>query len=392
MDLLGRYIFRQAASALVMILITLTTIVWAGIALKYMSIMTSQAQGAAIFFKVTMLNMPNLIAIVAPVALFVASIHTLNRLSGDSELIIISASGGTIWRVIRPYFLLALIVSVFVFATNAWLQPMSARLLRSYLLQIGSDVISQVLQPGAFLTQQKGVTLHIRARDPDSNEMLGLIVHDERDPAQILTYTAERAQILKEQGDLATRDDDQTFLIMKEGQVHRLDGKSGEVQILTFDSYLFDVSQMAPKQGPYQYKTSERYLTELLYPDPNDLFARTITGKMRADLHDRLATPLYPILFILIAVIYVGQAQTTREARGDYIVAAFVVGTLCRAGGAAAQSLLVKQPWAISLVYGIPVTGILALALMARFNLKPAVVRWGSLSLPKLRFRRRAAA
>jgi lipopolysaccharide export system permease protein len=391
MDLLGRYIFRQTTSALLMILITLTVIVWAGIALKQLSIITTQAQGLVIFLKVTMLTMPNLIAFVAPVALFVASMHTLNRLSSDSELIIISASGGTIWRVIKPYFTLSLIIAAFVFASNAYLQPLSARLLRSYIIQMRSDFITQVLQPGAFSSPEKGLTLHIRERD-SNGEILGLIVHDERDEKQTLTYIAERAQILKDEGDQNTKEDDQVLLVMKTGHIHRMDTKTGEVQIITFDSYLFDISQMGPKQSAYQYKASERYLTELLFPDPNDTHAASIAGKMRGELHDRLATPLYPIFFVLVAVIYLGQPQTTREGRGDYVVGAFFVGALARAGGVAGASMLVKQTWAISLVYGIPGIGIIVLLLMAYLNRKPVVLSLGSVKPPRLRFWKRATA
>jgi lipopolysaccharide export system permease protein len=390
MDLLGRYIFRQTVSALVMILITLTIIVWVATAIKYLSILT-QGQGVFIFTMITMLSMPKLVAFVAPIALLVASIHTLNRLSSDSELIIISASGGTIWRIIKPYFMLSAIVAAYVFASNAYLQPLTARMLRVYVLDMRSDVFSQMLQPGVFSNMMdKGLTVHIRERSPEG-ELLGLMVHDERNSKEIMTYIAERARFVKQEGDPNDKSDDQAFLMMENGHVQRLDGKTGDVNILTFDSYLFDLSEMGPKKGVYQYKSDERYLTELIWPDSNDESVKTIAGKMRADLHDRIANPLYAILFVLTAVIYLGQAQTTREGRTDYVVGAFFVGSVARAGGFAGQSMLVKQSWAISIVYGIPVIGISVVLLMAWFNLRPVILSFGSLKLPRLRFLGRAA-
>src|SRR5665648_247713 len=105
MDIIGRYIFRQTASSLAMILITLTLIVWMTTALRQVSLVTDQGQSLMIFLKITLLAMPNLIAIVAPVALLISALHSLNRLSGDSELIVLSASGSTVWRVMKPYLL-----------------------------------------------------------------------------------------------------------------------------------------------------------------------------------------------------------------------------------------------------------------------------------------------
>jgi lipopolysaccharide export system permease protein len=391
MDLFGRYIFRQTAGAALMILITLTTIVWVSMALKYASILTTQEQGVVIFFKVTMLSMPNLVSFVAPVALWLASMHTLNRLSSDSELIIVSAAGGTIWRVIKPYMALALMVSLFVLFSNAYLQPLSMQLLRSYIMKMRGDFMAQVLQPGAFVTVEKGLTLHIRERDPQTSDMLGLIFQDERDSRQFLTYLAERARVIKLQGDPSTEDDDQMLLVMETGQVQRLDPKTGEIRYLTFDSYRLDLSNMGPKQEEYKYKASERYLTDLMNPDWSDYHVRSIAGKIRAELHNRLATPFYPIFFVLLAVIYLGQPQTTRQGRGDYVLGAFFVGAVSRGAGVAAQNMLVKQVWAISLVYGIPGIGIVVMLLMARYNLKPVVLSLGSLKLPRLRFWKRAA-
>ena len=43
--------------------------------------------------KMTTLALPNLMAIIAPFSLLIASIHTLNRLNGDQELIVLTASG-----------------------------------------------------------------------------------------------------------------------------------------------------------------------------------------------------------------------------------------------------------------------------------------------------------
>ena len=63
MDIIGRYIFRQTASSLAMILITLTLIVWMTTALRQITLVTDQGQSLMIFLKITLLAMPNLIAL-----------------------------------------------------------------------------------------------------------------------------------------------------------------------------------------------------------------------------------------------------------------------------------------------------------------------------------------
>ena len=91
--ILFRYIFRQAAGSVAMIMASLTGVVWIALALKQLNLVTSKGQDAWLFFKMTLLALPNLMALIAPIALLVATIHVLNRLNGDSELIVTTAGG-----------------------------------------------------------------------------------------------------------------------------------------------------------------------------------------------------------------------------------------------------------------------------------------------------------
>jgi lipopolysaccharide export system permease protein len=380
MDIIGRYIFRQTATSLVMILVTLTLIVWMTTALRQVSLMTDQGQSFLIFAKITLLAMPNLIAIVAPVALLVSALHTLNRLSGDSELIVISASGSTSWRVMRPFLLLACLVCAFVVVSNLYLAPQSMRVLRDYAIKVRTDLIAQVLQPGKFSSPESGLTIHMAERTENGN-LQGLMIHDERDPSQIMTYLAEDGQIMK-------RDGDKALLIMRNGHIHRQDGSSKAVQIVVFDSYIFDLSQFGPKEGERDFKPRERFLSELLNPDPDDPYYQRQSGKFRSELHDRLANPFYPILFVLIVGVHLAYPRTTRDSRIQSLFGAFAVAAGLRILGLAGVNMTTKGPLGLLIVWGVPVVGILVAAAMIHYQIRP-------LSLPAIPlnpFKRRASA
>jgi lipopolysaccharide export system permease protein len=377
MDIIGRYIFRQTGSALAMILITLTLIVWMTTALRELALVTSQGQSVLVFLTITTLAMPNLIVMVAPIALLIACLHTLNRLAGDSELIVISASGSTIWRVARPYLILAFIVCVSLLLVNAFVLPQSMRTLRDYAIKVRTDLISQVLQPGKFSSAEKGLTLHIAGKD-GNGDLLGLVIHDERDPAQIMTYLAERAVIQKQS-------ETEAYLIMKTGHIQSQEDKSKDVNIVSFDSYIFDISQFGPKEGSRDYKPRERYLSELLFPDQKDEFYKRNAGKFRAELHDRIAGTLYPFLFALIAVAHLGSPRTTRENRMRDLATGFASATFLRVLGLVSTNMAVQTPGAVFLIWGIPVGGIVIAAIMVHFEIKPMTLP--SFSLPRLPWR-----
>ena len=123
--------------------------------------------------------------------------------------------------------------------------------MREYAIKVRTDLIAQVLQPGKFNSPESGLTIHIAERAANG-DLLGLMIHDERDPTQIMTYLAEQGRIMKQE-------DGRALLIMRNGHIQRQNGKSKAVQIVVFDSYLFDISQFGPKEGPRDFKPRERY-------------------------------------------------------------------------------------------------------------------------------------
>src|SRR3990172_11837284 len=102
MTLFGRYVLRQVTNAFLVILLTLTAVVWLATALKELNLITSQGQGILLFFQMTLLSLPSLMALIAPNAMLMAALYTLDRMNGDSELIVMTASGAPIWRIGAP--------------------------------------------------------------------------------------------------------------------------------------------------------------------------------------------------------------------------------------------------------------------------------------------------
>ena len=73
----------------------MTIVVWLATALKELNLITSQGQGIVLFLQMTLLSLPSLMALIAPNAMLMAALYTLDRMNGDSELIVMTASGAT---------------------------------------------------------------------------------------------------------------------------------------------------------------------------------------------------------------------------------------------------------------------------------------------------------
>jgi lipopolysaccharide export system permease protein len=365
MTLFSRYVFRQVANAFVIILVTLTTIVWLATALKQLDLIVSQGQGFVLFLKMTFLSLPSLMALIAPNAILMASLYTLDRMNGDSELIVMTAAGAPIWRIGAPFVVLAAMVGVVILICNLWVMPASMRALRALITQVRTDVIAQVLQPGRFSSTEPGLTFHIRDRSP-TGDLLGLLVHDERDEKQPMSYLADRGRIVS--------NDDGAYLVMFEGHVHRYATKSPDqgVQIVAFDQYVLNISDLNPKDaGSKELRPRERYLGELLNPDRKLWKGKGNLGQLRTELHDRFSTPFYPLLFAFLAVAILGHARTTRESRWAQILLAVGIAVGLRVSGLTASNLVTLSAGATPLVYVIPIAAIVVAALAAHVRMSP---------------------
>ena len=365
MMLFGRYMFRQVTNAFLVILLTLTIVVWLATALKELNLITSQGQGIVLFFQMTMLSLPSLMALIAPNAMLMAALYTLDRMNGDSELIVITASGAPVWRIGAPLLALASLVSIAILLANLFLTPASMRALRSFVTQVRADLISQVIQPGRFSSPEAGLTFHIRDRSLNG-DLLGLLVHDERDNKQVMSYLAERGRIIT--------NDEGSYLVMFEGYVHRYDGQEADknVQIVAFDQNMLDISEFSPKDNiGKDLRPREKYISDLISPDLNDKATKRNYGQIRSELHDRLATPLYPLVFAFVAIALLGHARTTRESRWAQILLAFGIALGLRVAGLMAGNLVALNAWAVALVYAVPLGAILVAAWAAHVKMAP---------------------
>jgi lipopolysaccharide export system permease protein len=363
MTIFGRYLFRQTAGALILILFSLTGVVWIALALKQLNLMTSEGQSALTFLKMTTLAVPNLMVLIAPVALLIASIHTLNRLNSDSELIVLTAAGATMWTVARPLLLLGMIVTMAVSTVNHVVMPWSLRQLRELASQVRTDLINQVIEPGRFASPEGGLTFHIRERSL-KGELFGILLNDTREPKQNMSYLAERGNIIKQEG--------HAYLVMRNGHIVRRSDPKDAPQIIVFDTYAVDLSTIEKaNSGVVEYRPRERYYSELVDPAPDDPAVKRNPGHFRAELHERFANPLYPLAFVMLALAFAGQAQSTRTNRTQLLVMGFALAIGCRLGGLALNNVVVLRADAVPLLYAVPLAAMLLATVVMWVRARP---------------------
>ncbi len=150
MGSIGRYIFRTTFGAFLVVLASVTALMWITQALRDIDLMTNQGQSILVFIGITGLIIPLLVLIIAPIALMIAVAHVLNKLGNDSELIVMNAAGMPPWQLFRPFLAVGIVVSLLVAAISIYISPWGLRELRHWATQVRADLVTHIVQPGRF--------------------------------------------------------------------------------------------------------------------------------------------------------------------------------------------------------------------------------------------------
>jgi lipopolysaccharide export system permease protein len=342
MGSINRYIFRTTFAAFGIVLVSLTAVIWVTQALRDIDIVTNQGQNILVFVGITGLIVPLLVLVIAPIAVLIAVAHILNKLSNDSEIIVMNSAGISPWVLFRAFVPAVLVVSILVLAISSYFAPKGLRMLRDWLTEVRADVVSNIVQPGRFTSIETGVTIRIGERR-NNGQLVNIFLDDRRNPA-------ERVTVLAETGDLLDNDQG-TFLVLQKGMVQRQQVAQHDPAIVAFDRYAFDLSQFASGPQSVKYSIRERYLWQLINPDRTDPLYIEQPGQFRAELADRLIAPFYPLAFLVIAFAYLGSPRTNRQSRTMSLLGAIGGVAALRLIGFVSTVFGVNIPWMVWLQF-----------------------------------------
>ena len=306
--IINLYIFKQLALMTFFITTILTTAIALTQSLRFIDIVLNRGFPISIFFQMILFLIPDLISIILPISTLIALLFTYNRFFVDSELIVMRSSGFSNNSLAMPAFSFALIVSLFLYGLNLYFLPLSFQHFRTIEHHVRNNITSYLIQPGEFNTF-KGITVFAKERKRNG-ELKGLMIYDARLKNEPFTLIAERG--------LVTENAEGLNILMLNDNRQSTDTKTGKLNLLVFDSYAIDltmgdVQNIKPRQKPY-----ERYLRDLLNPDPAVESPRMIK-KFYTEAHKRLIIPLTVFCFTGISLGLFLTGDYNRRGRSKKI-------------------------------------------------------------------------
>lgn len=344
MKVVERYILRRAFAVFIAALTWTLAIVWTTQVLGRIDLVTDSGQSALTFFEVAALILPTVIPIVVPFALVIAVAQTLSTMNGDSELVVINAAGASRLTVIRPILILAAFASVFSFVVDNVADPLARQRNRELIATSRADLLSLIIQEGTFRKVDNGLFVQVGKRLPNGG-LGGIFVADSREKNVDLVYYAKDGSFIERDG--------KQMLVMNDGVIHRK-APGGEVSVISFDSYAFDLSEFTAAANEVVMRPKDRSTYYLLDPPANDKFFQRDPLQFKAELDRRFTEWLYPMAFALIALAVAGDARSHRDARIHPLITTIVIALFFRWLGFFADSKAELMRWLSYFVYGVP--------------------------------------
>ncbi len=331
-----RYLLAHLIWPTVLVTLALTGIVWLTQVLRFIDFMLNRGLTLGDFLYLTGLMLPALLLIILPVALCIAVIFTYNRLTTDSELIVLHAVGVSKIELARPVLVMGAACAFICYILALYLMPIANRHFQDIRTFFRDKYASVLLEEEVFNSPISGVTVFVQSRETD-NTLRGVLLHDNRNPDATVTMIADRGHM--EQTPTGPR------FFLERGV--RQQYKDGAVSWLTFDNYAIDIAFFAAdvtrKRDPDEQTISELF--------SNDVANDKERAGMRAEAHHRLTWPALALSLPLMALAFLFSGEFNRRGQWRRIASASVAMVAAVLLFFAMRSIIVKQPWLIPAMY-----------------------------------------
>jgi lipopolysaccharide export system permease protein len=360
MKVLERYLLRRILVQFAAATAASLGIVWIIQALTRINLVTDTGQSIGSFLYLSLLILPAIVPIVMPFAVLIATAQTLNTMNTDSELAVFNAAGAPKLMIYKPIMIVAILAAVITFLIGNLVEPYARQKGRALVSEARADFLSLVIQEGSFRQVDQNVFMQVDERK-EGGVLGGLFVADSRDPAFDMIYYAREGSVLKR--------DDANLLLMADGEIHRRTVADGQVSIVRFTSYAFDLSEFAASSGTPTLLPKDQTTQYLMAPDPNDKTFQTRPLLLAAELHKRLAEWIYPLAFAMIAIGACAKVRSHREPAWSAMFNAVAAAFLLRWVGIFVEDAAEKSSLVLPLIYLVPLAGIIFPALLSVRNI-----------------------
>jgi lipopolysaccharide export system permease protein len=252
---------------------------------------------------------PFYLGIALPAALFIGVLYAGSRLSNESELDAMRASGMSLLRLMVPILALAVVLVMISSYLLGWLQPYTRFGYRALVHLVTDTQWDSAIERGAFFNGFGGKTILIGDISDGGRTLSKIFVNEKDNSGRSVILTAER-------GDLQKQSDFSLVLRLHNGVRSETSANGDATRAMTFTELDLPLESIAPEpfraRGEKETELTFSELVDAYFDTPDYLDIEDIT----AELHER-AVRTISILFLPFLAFPVGisSRRTSKSVR-----------------------------------------------------------------------------
>lgn len=237
-----------------------------------------------------------------PMSLLFAIIMTYGRLSADSEIVALKASGYSMFSILMPAVLLSLIISFFSAQTSFHLAPWGNRKFEVLVTKVGQTKAGVSLKEGTFSEGFFDLVIYANQVNSKKGELEKVFIYDERGGDVPLTIIAKRGTLIQD----INHPGHAVLLRLNNGDIHRKGENHTKIKFESFDIKLLDpIKEETKEKSPLSMSIDEIQIQRA----KKDISLEE-SRILKAEYHKRWAIAAVCPLFALLGV---GLATTTNR-------------------------------------------------------------------------------
>ncbi len=252
--------------------------------------------------------LPSTIAIVLPMAVLVAVLMAYGRLSSDSEIVAMQASGLNYWRIFYPAILLGIFISFAGIIFNDTLLPNGNFAFQKLYKEIAQrKPLTQIEEHTLTDISSRKVIrfIGIDRIDKKKDVMYGVVIHEKkRDGSEVKTITAKNGRWLKS---IEKKGEHSIILIMRllleKGSIQQpVKGILDEFSNIPFEKLLVNIPQEIAYSITVTKGTREKNTAGIMKEIKKISNNKKRLNRLWVEYHKRFSIPFAALSFVLIGL------------------------------------------------------------------------------------------
>jgi len=259
----------------------------------------------------------SLLPVLFPMSLLFAVILTYSRLSQDSEIVALKASGLSMVTLSAPAVILGLVVALISGQTSFQIAPWGNRQFEVLYTRLGNSKAAATIKAGTFSEGFFDLVVYANSVDSEKGTLKDVFIYNEREPDNPLTIIAKEGLVVPD----PKNPGHSVLLLLMNGDIHRKSETHTKIKFKSYDLQLLDPIKSEEREKSPQSMTLDDLRTLIADPKLKLEDQRTY----QTELHKRWAISVLCFVFALMGVALGVQTNRRQQKAGGLILSLAVI-------------------------------------------------------------------